>query len=561
MNEIKCPNCGMVFKVDESGYAAIRKQVRDAEFAQEVEQREELLRAERETAVRLAVEQARGEMRESLTDKDARIAELQATIDKATADRKSEVELARATYEKSLSDAVAGKDLRIAELEAQLAHAGAEHESAVQLAEASHAQQLASAVAQKDAAIVDLQTRLARAEEQRDRDAELAKANYDRALAEALAASESRIAELEQSVASQRQAREADRASFETAKRLAVTEATAHAERERDQLAAQVELKEAERLQAESALKEQFAVELRSKDEIIRYKEGEIERLKDMKARLSTKMVGESLEQHCANEFNKIRATAFPRAYFEKDNDVVEGTKGDFVFRENAEDGTEIISIMFEMKNENDETATKHKNEDFLKKLDVDRRKKGCEYAVLVTLLEPENDLYNEGIVDMSYRYEKMYVIRPQFFIPLISILRNAALNAASYKSELAQVKSQNLDVSHFEEQMEEFKERFGKNYRLASERFQKAIEEIDKSIDHLNKIKEALLGSERNLRLANDKAEALTIKKLTRNNPTMKAAFAAAAEARAKAPAVESAPESGLPEGDWLEGETDENR
>ena len=250
-----------------------------------------------------------------------------------------------------------------------------------------------------------------------------------------------------------------------------------------------------------------------------------------MKARLSTKMVGESLEQHCAAEFNKLRATAFPRAYFEKDNDVVDGTKGDYVFRECDEDGTEVVSIMFEMKNENDETATKHRNEDFLKKLDADRRKKGCEYAVLVTLLEPESELYNEGIVDMGYRYEKMYVVRPQFFIPIISILRNAALSAMTYKAELARARSQNVDVTRFEEQMEDFKAKFGRNYELASRRFQQAIDEIDKTIDHLQKTKDALLGSERNLRLANDKAQDLTIKRLTRNNPTMKAAFAALQE------------------------------
>ena len=276
--------------------------------------------------------------------------------------------------------------------------------------------------------------------------------------------------------------------------------------------------------QARAAHELELAQAKRVSDELIRYKDEEIERLKDMKVRLSTKMVGESLEQHCETEFNRLRMTAFPNAYFEKDNDASEGTKGDFIFRECDASGNEVISIMFEMKNENDETATKHKNEDFFKKLDHDRRQKGCEYAVLCTLLEPESELYNAGIVDVSYRYEKMYVIRPQFFIPMITLLRNAAMGSLRYKQELAEYKQQNIDVTNFEDQLADFKDRFGRNYRIASERFAKAIDEIDKSIDHLQKIKEHLLGSERNLRLANDKAEDLTVKKLTRKNPTMKA-------------------------------------
>ncbi len=262
-------------------------------------------------------------------------------------------------------------------------------------------------------------------------------------------------------------------------------------------------------------------------------KDAQIEQLRDFKLRLSTKMIGESLEQHCQSEFNKIRATAFPNAYFEKDNDAKKGSKGDFIYREKTEDGIEFLSIMFEMKNEADTTATKHKNEDFFKELDKDRKQKGCEYAVLVTMLEAESDLYNSGIVDVSYRYEKMYVIRPQFFIPLISILRNAALNSVQYRQELALAKSQNLDISRFEDSINEFKDKFAKNYRLASERFAKAIEEIDKTIEHLQKTKEALLSSENNLRLANNKAEDLTIKRLTRGNPTMKQMFAALEEAK----------------------------
>ena len=267
------------------------------------------------------------------------------------------------------------------------------------------------------------------------------------------------------------------------------------------------------------SIKQKYEAELKFKDE-------EIERYKDFKARLSTKMVGESLEQHCEIEFNKLRATGFQNAYFEKDNDAKSGSKGDFIFREFSPDGVEFISIMFEMKNQNETTATKHKNEDFFKELDKDRREKNCEYAGLVSLLEEDSELYNSGIVDVSYRYEKMYVIRPQFFIPLITLLRNAALNSLQYKRELSVIRNQNIDITHFEEDMNDFKEKFGRNFRLASEKFQKAIDEIDKTIDHLQKTKEALLSSENNLRLANNKAEELSIKRLTKNNPTMQQKF-----------------------------------
>ena len=295
-------------------------------------------------------------------------------------------------------------------------------------------------------------------------------------------------------------------------------------ERARDELEAQKTRAEAELARARAEAQAQLAEKLRAKDELIADREREIERIQDMRARLSTKMLGESLEQHCEIEFNRLRPTAFPRAYFEKDNEVVEGTKGDFVFRDFDEEGNEIVSIMFEMKNEADESVHRKRNEDHFRKLDKDRRDKGCEYAVLVSLLEPDNELYAAGITDVSYRFEKMYVIRPQFFIPLITLLRNAALSSMDARRELALVRQQNIDVTNFEDQLADFKEKFGRNYRLASERFAKAIDEIDKSIDHLQKIKEHLLGSERNLRLANDKAEDLTVKKLTRKNPTMKA-------------------------------------
>ena len=294
-------------------------------------------------------------------------------------------------------------------------------------------------------------------------------------------------------------------------------------ERARDELEAQKTRAEAELARARAEAQAQLAEKLRAKDELIADREREIERIQDMRARLSTKMLGESLEQHCEIEFNRLRPTAFPRAYFEKDNEVVEGTKGDFVFRD-FDEGNEIVSIMFEMKNEADDSTHRKTNESHFKKLDADRRKKGCEYAVLVSLLEPDNELYAAGITDVSYRFEKMYVIRPQFFIPLITLLRNAALSSMEARRELALVRQQNIDVTNFEDQLADFKDRFGRNYRIASERFAKAIDEIDKSIDHLQKIKEHLLGSERNLRLANDKAEDLTVKKLTRKNPTMKA-------------------------------------
>lgn len=295
---------------------------------------------------------------------------------------------------------------------------------------------------------------------------------------------------------------------------------TAASEAEIQKLKSGLQQVEFEKHIAEKSLKEKYETQIKDRDDAI-------ERLKDMKARLSTKMIGESLEQHCETVFNRIRATAFPRAYFEKDNDSRSGSKGDYIFRDLDDEGIEVVSIMFEMKNENDETTTKKKNEDFLKELDKDRIEKGCEYAVLVSLLEPESDLYNTGIVDVFHRYPKMYVVRPQFFIQIITLLRNAAMNSLKYKSELALVKAQNIEITNFENQLETFKSGFAKNYDLASRRFQTAIDEIDKSIGHLQKTKEALLGTDRNLRLANDKAQDVTIKKLTHGNPTMAAKFA----------------------------------
>ena len=301
--------------------------------------------------------------------------------------------------------------------------------------------------------------------------------------------------------------------------KLAITEAVNAVEKERDELKISLAHAQLEKQNAEKSLKEKYETQIKDRDDAI-------ERLRDMKARLSTKMVGETLEQHCETEFNRIRATAFPRAYFEKDNEVRSGSKGDYIFRDSDEAGTEIVSIMFEMKNECDETASKKKNEDFLKELDRDRNEKNCEYAILVSLLEPDSELYNSGIVDVSHRYRKMYVVRPQFFIPIITLLRNAAQNSLKYKTELALVKAQNVDITNFENELEAFKTGFARNFELASKKFKTAIDEIDKTIDHLQKTKDALLGSENNLRLANNKADDLTVKKLTKGNPTMAAKF-----------------------------------
>lgn len=312
----------------------------------------------------------------------------------------------------------------------------------------------------------------------------------------------------------------------EVEKKLAITEAIGKVEKERDNLANDIKTKELEKQNLENSLKQQFLTELQGKDAIIKYKEEEVARVKDMKLKLSTKMLGETLEQHCQIEFDKLRATAFPKAYFEKDNDIRSGSKGDFIYRENDEDGNEIISIMFEMKNESDETTTKKSNEAFFRELDKDRNEKKCEYAVLVSLLEIESEYYNTGIVDVSHKYPKMYVIRPQFFIPIITLLRNAALNSMKYKSELALVKAQNIDVTNFEDKINNFKEGFARNYDLASRKFKEAIDSIDKTIKELEKTKLALQSSENNLRLANNKTEDLTIKKLTYGNPTMMEKF-----------------------------------
>jgi hypothetical protein len=383
------------------------------------------------------------------------------------------------------------------ELQNRLNLANQEKESAVKLAEANVRNALQEQLAKKDKELTEL------------------KAQSDLTLLEKLNKKDGEITQLKAKIE-----------NVEVEKKLAVNEAVQKIEKERDNLANDLKTKELEKQNLANSLKQQFSTELQSKDAIIKYKDDEIARVKDMKLKLSTKMLGETLEQHCETEFNKLRATAFQKAYFEKDNDSKSGSKGDFIYRETDEVGNEIISIMFEMKNEGDETATKKRNEDFFKELDKDRTEKKCEYAVLVSLLEAESEYYNSGIVDVSHKYGKMYVVRPQFFIPIITLLRNAAMNSMHYKSELALVRSQNIDITNFEEKMNKFKEGFARNYDLASRKFNDAIEGIDKTIKELQKTKEALLSSENNLRLANEKTEDLTIKKLTHGNPTMKAKF-----------------------------------
>ena len=421
MHEIKCPHCGEMFTIDESGYADIVKQVRDESFEKDIHDRLELANREKKTEIELAEAKISKELGEAASKKDAEIERLKAEL-------KSSAELVQAKVAGEFKDDAVKKDAEIERLKAEMNAAG-------------------------------------------------------------------------------------------ITKQLELKEALNEVEKDRDDLKRDLEAKDSEKKLLEISLKDKYETQIKDRDDTI-------ERLKDLKAKLSTKMVGETLEQHCEIEFNKLRATAFPGAYFEKDNDAKSGSKGDYIFRDSDDGGTEFISIMFEMKNESDTTATKKKNEDFFKELDKDRNEKGCEYAVLVSLLEPDSELYNSGIVDVSYKFPKMYVVRPQFFIPIITLLRNAAQNTLGYKKELARVKEQNVDITNFEDELEEFRVGFARNYELASKKFKTAIAEIDKTIDHLQKTKEALLSSENNLRLANNKADDLTIKKLTRGNPTMAAKF-----------------------------------
>jgi hypothetical protein len=423
--------------------------------------------------------------------------QLHERLELADQDKRNAVELAQTKAASEMQKAAVTKDSEIQELKAKLDASEVARRLAV-------AEALSAVEKERDALANELE------QTKRDKHAasELAEAKLVNGLQRAAATKDAEI-----------QGLKAKLDAIEVAKKLAITEAVNAVEKERDELKGGLERAELEKQLAEKSLKDKYETQIKDRDDAI-------ERLRDMKARLSTKMVGETLEQHCETEFNRIRATAFPRAYFEKDNNARSGSKGDYIFRDSDEAGTEIVSVMFEMKNESDRTATKNKNEDFLKELDKDRAEKGCEYAVLVSLLEPDSELYNTGIVDVFHRHPKMYIVRPQFFLPIITLLRNAAMNSLKYKSELALVRAQNIDITNFEAELETFKTGFAKNYDLASRRFQTAIDEIDKSIDHLQKTKEALLGTDRNLRLANDKAQDVTIKRLTRGNPTMAAKF-----------------------------------
>lgn len=424
--------------------------------------------------------------------------QLHERLELADRDKQNALELAAAKSSGESQEAVAAKDAEINALRAELDAVAVQQKLAV-------AEALGKVEKERDTALNELQT----VKREKQSAVELAEVTLSAELQKSEAAKQSEIQELQ-----------AKLDSTELVKKLEITEALTIVEKERDELRSEVKKVELEKQLAETSLRDKYETQLKDRDDAI-------ERLRDMKSKLSTKMVGETLEQHCEIEFNRIRATAFPRAYFEKDNDVRTGSKGDYIFRDFDEAGTDVVSIMFEMKNENDTTATKKKNEDFLKELDKDRTEKGCEYAILVSLLEPESELYNTGIIDVSYRYPKTYVIRPQFFIQMITLLRDAATNSLVYKTELALVKAQHIDVTNFENELETFKSAFGKNFDLAARRFHTAIDEIDKSIDRLQKAKEALLGSERNLRLANDKAQDVTLKRLTRRNPTMAAKFA----------------------------------
>ena len=414
-------------------------------------------------------------------------------LELAEQDKQNAIELAKTKIAIELQKSATIKDSEIQDLKAKLEAGEVARKLAVSEA-------LNTVEKERDA----LANQLEQAKQEKGALSKLAEANLLNELQKAAATKDSEIQGLKAKVD-----------AIEVAKKLAITEAVGLVEKERDAIKNTLERATLEKQLSEQSLKDKYETQIRDRDDAI-------ERLKDMKARLSTKMVGETLEQHCETEFNRIRATAFPRAYFEKDNDARSGSKGDYIFRDWDESGTEFVSIMFEMKNESDQTATKSKNEDFLKELDKDRSEKGCEYAVMVSLLESDSELYNTGIVDVFHRYAKMYVVRPQFFLQIITLLRNAAMNSLKYKSELALVRAQSIDITNFEVELEDFKSSFAKNYDLASRRFQTAIEEIDKSIDHLQKTKEALLGTDRNLRIANDKAQDVSIKKLTRDNATM---------------------------------------
>ncbi|AMK13763.1 hypothetical protein AUP07_0714 [methanogenic archaeon mixed culture ISO4-G1] len=478
MSEIKCPHCGKVFQIDEDDYAKIANQVRDAEFTKEMEYRVQHYEKEKEDAISITkaeverehtelLNKTKEQLTNEITSKDKEIAELRARIEKF----EMEKSIAVKTAEESKDNTISEKESEITALKAKIDKFEIEKQLAVKSAEEAKD----NTISQKDAEIADLRAK----QSNWDTEKQLALSNAEKQKIEEINSKDKEIADLK------------------------------------------AEMKQAEitsKSEQESIIK-QYEAQLKMKDE-------QVEQYRDFKAKLSTKMIGESLEVFCMNEFNKLRPTGFQSAYFEKDNEISgSGSKGDFIFRD-YEDGVEYVSIMFEMKNEADQTASKHKNEDFFKELDKDRNEKNCEYAVLVSMLEPENEYYNTGIIDLSYKYPKMYIIRPQFFIPIITLIRNASRNSLDYKKELMDIRNQNIDITHFEENMTAFKDGFERNFRLASDKFNTAIEEIDKTINHLQKVRDNLVGSQNNLRLANEKAQDLTIKKLTKNNPTMAKKF-----------------------------------
>ena len=497
MPEIICPKCGTAFTIDEAGYADILKQVRDKDFDRQLHERLEQTERENSKIRELDKAQAEQTLQKTKSAKDAQIQELQAKLESEQAAKELAVSEALRKVEKEKDD-----------LSAKLDKAESEKQQALDLAEANSKSELQKAAADKEAEIVKLQNQLDAFELQKKQE-----------LAQALGPVEKERDDFKGRLERLQLEKESEEKLSKEQLKSQLQAVVADKDSEIAELKSNLDKAELQSKVEAKSLKERYEVQIQDRDE-------QIERLRDLKAKLSTKMVGETLEQHCQIEFNKLRSTAFPNAYFEKDNDARTGSKGDFIFRDWDDSGTEIVSIMFEMKNEMDTTSTKHKNEDFFKELDKDRREKDCEYAIMVSLLEPDSDLYNTGIVDVSYRYPKMYVVRPQFFIPIITLLRDAAKNSLQYKNELEEVKEQNIDITHFEEELDSFKSAFGRNYEIASKKFKNAVEEIDKSISHLNKIKDALLGSENQLRLANNKAQDVTIRRLTRNNETMKAKF-----------------------------------
>ncbi len=566
MNEIICPNCKQAFKVDEAGFADILKQVRDHKFEEELTSRLDIAEKEKNSAIKIAEANLKNSLQEELTKKDKQLTELKTKSNTELAEMKSKIENVATENKLEVSEAIKKIEKERDNLLNDLKLKETEKYSAVKLAEATARESLQAELTKKDKQFTELKTKseteiaemkseiknveiekkievseaikiiekerdnlvndLKIKETEKNSAIKLAEATIKESLQEELTKKDKQLTELKTKSETEIAEMKSEIKNVEIEKKLELSEAIKEIEKERDDLINNLKIKETEKELLEVSIKEKFTNKLVIKDETIKMKDDEIDRLKDFKQKLSTKMVGETLEQHCEIEFNKLRATAFQNAYFEKDNDLRGGNKGDFIYKENDEAGNEIISIMFEMKNENDETATKKRNDDFFLKLNKDRKEKDCEYAVLVSLLESENEFYNTGIVDVSYKFDKMYVVRPQFFIPIITLLRNAAMNSMEYKAELNLMKNQNMDITNFEEKINTFKTGFAKNYDLASRKFKTAIDEIDKTISHLQKTKDALLSSENNLRLANNKADDLTIKKLTHGNPTMKSKF-----------------------------------